>query len=348
MYSVCMFCKKPLGSNEVIETFPVGRRLAFDAAQGRLWVVCKKCERWNLTPLEERWEAVEACERIFRSTRVRVSSENIGLARHGEGLELVRIGKPLRPEFAAWRYGDQFGRRRRRRILYGTAAAVAFGGVVIGGAAAGIISGAVVGQVGNFYNIWMNGRTLVKLRTDEGGAIKLKRIDLLGTRIRRTEDDPGFKIQVRKKKRKTWYEGGQARRFAGLILPKMNAMGGKRETVREAVTEIEALGHPSRFLLDVSEGDRFRDKKGVPGYVNKMPKPTKLALEMALHEEQERRALDGELWLLEHAWREAEEIAEIADNLLLPEGAEAFVEEHGEAGSAPSALPTRPVNPLNG
>jgi len=72
-----MFCQKPLGSNEVIETFPVGRRLAFDAARGRLWVVCRKCERWNLSPLEERWEAVEDCERIFRGTRVRVSTENI-------------------------------------------------------------------------------------------------------------------------------------------------------------------------------------------------------------------------------------------------------------------------------
>ena len=64
VYQTCMFCKKPLGSNAVVESFPVGRRLAFDAARGRLWVVCGKCHRWNLTPLEERWEAVEDCERI--------------------------------------------------------------------------------------------------------------------------------------------------------------------------------------------------------------------------------------------------------------------------------------------
>ena len=79
MYRTCIFCRKPLGSNEVVETFPVGRRLAFDAARGRLWVVCRKCERWNLTPLEERWEAVEDCERIFRDTHLRVSTDNIGL-----------------------------------------------------------------------------------------------------------------------------------------------------------------------------------------------------------------------------------------------------------------------------
>jgi len=120
-----MFCKTPLGSNEVVEAFPVGLRLAFDAAKGRLWVVCRNCERWNLTPLEERWEAVETCEGLFRATRIRTSTENIGMARHAEGLELVRIGEPLRPEFAAWRYGDQFRRRRRRWIAAGSAGVAA-------------------------------------------------------------------------------------------------------------------------------------------------------------------------------------------------------------------------------
>jgi hypothetical protein len=40
-----------------------------------------------------------------------------------------------------------------------------------------------------------------------------------------------------------------------------------------------------------------------------------LALEMALHEETERRALEGELAMLEAMWRQAEEIAAIADRL---------------------------------
>src|ERR1044071_4792636 len=112
MYATCLFCNKPLGKNETFETFPVGKRLAFDARRGRLWVVCPHCERWNLTPLEERWEAIEQCERLFRSSRLRASTDNIGLARIGEEMVLIRIGNPLRPEFAYWRYGDQFGRRR--------------------------------------------------------------------------------------------------------------------------------------------------------------------------------------------------------------------------------------------
>jgi hypothetical protein len=81
MFSTCIFCHAALGAIEAIEHFPVGRRLAFDAARGRLWVVCPACGRWKLTPIEERWEAVEECERRFRGTVLRRSTDQIGLAR---------------------------------------------------------------------------------------------------------------------------------------------------------------------------------------------------------------------------------------------------------------------------
>jgi hypothetical protein len=58
----------------------------------------------------------------------------------------------------------------------------------------------------------------------------------------------------------------------------------------------------------------LRDKSTL---LTRMKAPTRLALEMALHEEAERRAIEGELELLEEAWREAEEIAGIADSLLV-------------------------------
>src|SRR5207248_5350568 len=106
-----------------IESFPIGRRLAFDAKKRRLWVVCERCGRWNLSPLDERLDAIDQCERGFRSTTLRVSTDNIGLARLADGLELVRIGTPLRPEFAAWRYGTRFN-RRRRRVQFATATGV--------------------------------------------------------------------------------------------------------------------------------------------------------------------------------------------------------------------------------
>src|SRR5689334_19764717 len=145
MFATCLFCNQPLGTNTTFDAFPIGRRLAFDAARGRLWVVCRKCERWNLSPIEERWEAIEECERFFRATRLRVSTDNVGLAPVGDGLELVRVGSPLRPEMAAWRYGDQFGRRRRRQFLWGAAGAVGVASVAVLGPITGLIAGGSLG-----------------------------------------------------------------------------------------------------------------------------------------------------------------------------------------------------------
>jgi hypothetical protein len=49
----------------------------------------------------------------------------------------------------------------------------------------------------------------------------------------------------------------------------------------------------------------------------------RLAIEMAVNESEERRALSGELGALHAAWREADEIAAIADGLTLPPEVEA-------------------------
>jgi hypothetical protein len=78
---------------------------------------------------------------MYSGTRLRVSTDNIGLARVREGLELVRIGQPQRPEFAAWRYGDQFGRRRRRHLIYSGLGIAAVAGIVVAGPATGFVAG---------------------------------------------------------------------------------------------------------------------------------------------------------------------------------------------------------------
>lgn len=324
MYSTCIFCKGTLGTNEVLEDFPVGRRVAFDAERGRLWVVCRRCERWNLSPIEERWEAIETAERIFRDTRMRVSTDQIGLARHREGLELVRIGTPQRPEFAAWRYGDQFGRRRKRALLVGGAAAGVLGTVAIAGVATGILSGAVLAQSGNFVNVWQNGRTLVRVRTADGDLLKLKRPDLQGAAIRADTEGEGFVLELRKKKKvDRVFRGPEAERIAGVLMPRVNSTGARSALVQQAVGELEAAGGPDRYLANLLRQAPARSGLGIgePGALKlgKLAVPSRLALEMALHEEQERRALEGELKALELAWQEAEEVAAIADDLLLPE-----------------------------
>jgi hypothetical protein len=331
MYSTCMFCNRSLGTNQVVETFPVGRRLAFDAKRGRLWVVCGKCERWNLSPLEERWEAVEALEALFRGTRVRVSSENIGLARHPEGMELVRVGEPLRPEFAAWRYGDQFGRRRRRAILYGVGGAAVLGGVVVGGIAAGVFSGAVLSQSGNFVSIFVNGRTLAKVKAPDGTLLKLKRKDLERTRLESA--DGRWDLVVGKGRKEYRFEGEDAHGAAATLVSRINRNGAGKEAVRDAVRTLDDLGSPEAVLRTAAAQESRRGLgkgRSAVGRLSGLPAPTRLAVEMALHEEEERRALQGELWLLERRWKEAEEIAAISDDLLLPEGTEEFLQKHRE------------------
>lgn len=341
MYSTCLFCNKALGTNEVIEQFPIGRRLAYDEAKGRLWVVCRHCEKWNLTPLEERWEAIEECERYFRETRLRMSSDNIGLAKLKEGLTLVRIGKPLRPEFAAWRYGDQFGRRRRRTILVSGLGVAAVGAVMVGGIAAGV-------GVGGFHFIpqmILNLPVRVKIRTKDGRILKVRNENLQRSRflLDSATEAERWGVYVKHSSGEETFYGEEAVRVTSLLLPKLNSMAGPKHVVQDAVERIEEAGNPERYLATLPEevratdskryGDRSVNEKKL-GLVGKLPKPTKLALEMAVHEEQERRALEGELWLLEAAWREAEEIAGISDDLFVPEEAEEFIERHRAAGKA--------------
>ncbi len=340
MYTTCLFCNKPLGANKVLELFPVGRRLAFDSATGRLWVVCGKCQRWNLTPLEERWEAVEDCERLFRETPMRASTENIGIARHREGLELVRIGKPPRGEFAAWRYGDQFRRRLRNQLTW----AGTMGGCVLVGASGvvtlpvAVVSVVTVGAYPALALEYL--RPVAKVRVEGSGdgtapapeqVARFSRYNLRSIRLLPHDGEPGFQVEVLKGMRKARFPGEHARRVAARLVPHLNGWGGSRLSVQRAVHEIEAEGHPDRFVAQVAKLGH-QDWRGRPGYIRSLPDTTRLALEMALHEEQERRALEGELRLLEQAWREAEQIAAIADSLLLPAGTDAFFDRHGEDG----------------
>jgi hypothetical protein len=355
MYSTCLFCNRPLGDNEAIEEFPVGRRLAFDASKGRLWVVCRRCDRWNLSPLETRWEAIEACERRFRDTRLRVSTDEIGLARLSEGLELIRIGEPQRPEFAAWRYGDQFGRRRQRAIAYSAAGAAGLGLIVVGGAAAGLsIGGGYWGFIG-LYNNWKEERTIARVRDEDGNPIRVQNKHLLESRILPMDSGEGWALELahvhgwekkgskKKQMERIVLEGDSAIRIGGQLMARINRRGGKRDTVQAAVRQIENSGHPEAYLRDAARmSDRLRQDGAVAlekkrrrrkskakhtrkGSLQALPTEMKLALEMATQEQSEREALEGELAVLEAAWQAAEEVASIADNLFVPKSAEDFI-----------------------
>src|SRR5438477_9175785 len=204
MYRTCLFCHADLGINQSVEHLQVGRRSAFDRGKGRLWVVCRKCERWNLTPFDDRWEAMEECERLFRETRVRFSTDEIGLAKLRDGTELVRIGEPLRPEFAAWRYGDQFGRRRRRQMLIAGAGVTALGGLAVGGAVAGVGIGGfgwLLARAGRRVIEGSPEAVVARVTTQDGATLRVRRRHLAETTLVRGTEGP-LALDLR-------YAGGQ-------------------------------------------------------------------------------------------------------------------------------------------
>ncbi len=326
MYSTCIFCHSALEGNDTIEHFPVGRRLAFDPERGRLWVVCRRCRQWNLTPTEERWEAIEECERFYRDTRLRVSTDQIGLARLASGLELVRIGRPERPEFAAWRYGDQLGRRRRTALIRVGIGLGALGAIVAGGAVAGVGIGGfgwLIGQMGERIVKGSPERVVARLPVPQVGELTIK-----GKHLNRlqlvTEGDDRWKLGLPYRKQIVTLEGDPAIQALGKLLPQLNRFGGSRERVTEAVSLIERVPDPMRFFDTAARLAMSRAK----AKISALPESVRLALEMAAHEDSERRALEGELALLEQAWKEAEEVAAIADNMFLPAFVEDWMRKH--------------------
>ena len=347
MYSSCIFCNAPLGANEVLERFPVGRRIAYDQATGRLWVVCRGCERWNLTPLETRWEAIEDAERVFRSTPLKVSGENISLAQTSEGLELVRIGKPPKIELIAWRYGDQFGRRHRRHVIVGS-------GITVGAVALGVASFATstapalfavftaVGLTANMMTTakfisrrWAPRRVLVQ--DDEGRTLHMNSDSIHGaflSPVGRSDWQLTVPHQVwRGLPRKgaavaatSTMTGDVALRALSRLLPHANRDVGSKRNVSDAAATIETARSIQELVRAASTNDEARKthlkvKEGRSN-IAILPARIRLAMEMALHEDDERRAMEGELAALEARWQEADALAKIADSLFLPDDVE--------------------------
>ncbi len=326
MWRHCLRCHADLGENRALEAFPVGGRVAYDPEKGRLWVVCPACGRWNLSPLLARWEALEEAERRFRETPRRATTENIGLARLPEGLELVRVGAdPLPDEFAAWRYADRFSRRLRRSLVWAAGGIAAGGLLVAGGVAAGIASGVIVPQLLNVpvyaHRLLWDRRVVARIPVAEGGEEAERRMvrggDLRETYLRRTDGPAGWRLIVPHGEGEVDLTGPEAERTAGVLLAQANRAGATRSEVEEAVGALEEHGGPAGFF---EEAVREAARSGY-GYspIEALPRAYRLPLEMAAHESSERRALEGELEELERAWREAEEIAAIADDLLVPE-----------------------------
>lgn len=336
MYSTCLFCHGGLGSNDTIESFPVGRRLAFDARRGRLWVICRQCRNWNLSPLEERWEAVEQCERLYRATTVRVSTDNIGLATISDRLDLVRVGSPLRPEFAAWRYG----RRLRRRRFHLPAPAQSAASLLTNGAA--LMVGSIAAMAGVTYELtssrrWKAAvqtpleqlesrlqydRTIAHVRTPDGTLRPLRFSHVARLEIVADGERSPWLLRVAHADGVLDLDASHAVQVAGPLLARINQRGGTPEQVADATRRITEAGDAERYIRKSSVLRQHRRRKnaifwdddvGVLGLTG----TERLALEIAMNEDAERQAMQGELQALEEAWRDAEEIAAIADRMFV-------------------------------
>ena len=376
MYSTCTFCYGPLGANGVLETFPVARRVAFDPKKVCVWAVCPGCARWNLVPIEERYEVVDECERRFRRTNLRYSSGNIGLAWIADDLELVRVGPALRPEFASWRYGRILLRPRpvTRRLHDQLASAFVnaskklldssrtashrdpraataqllltmYGNKVLDvvqlpgtrrlhetDVPVGIVrykhlvnAQLVRPEAGRPWSLNIpHDHGVLTLLGDDGIRAAARALAI----VNGTQRGGGFSHEILdsavRKVDESSQISGYFNRVLTIALRSQWGKGGDESAAakaRAAATLTVGASDIERLAFRLT-GRTFWGNGGIGSEPQTalldVPLVDRLALEMAAHEETERRALEGELAELEEAWRDADEIAAIADALLNP------------------------------
>ena len=111
-------------------------------------------------------------------------------------------------------------------------------------------------------------------------------------------------------------------RIAAQILPHLNRTGASARVVVDAVKLATKDDNPTASFESAARlaaTKRGWNEYRIGAVLALMPPEIRLALEMTSHEDSERRALDGEMHLLEEAWKEAEEIAAISDDMFVPE-----------------------------
>lgn len=311
----CLFCGAALPGNDVLEHLPNARRVAFDAARGRLWVICDGCGRWNLRPIETRWEAVEELERLTRDRgRLLTQTDNIGLIEVGR-LRVVRVGRAERREEAWWRYGEELlerDRRARRTELRGRIMdAVIMAGLI------GIPLWSWRDQT-----VWVErqrrrqlgayaldaplqcercGRRQKGIRFADLGSLRL-----LGSepsnltlwdwcdRCGRAADEAGYRVT-----------GPAALHALRRGLAWANFRGAPQGRIDEAAQLVERAGTTEAMLARLDGS-----------HLGVLVPATSLALEMGLAEARERELVRLEARELERRWREEEVIAAIADREL--------------------------------
>lgn len=310
MYTTCAFCNGALGGDGGPSGLGVGRRFAFDEWKGRLWVVCPKCSRWNLAPFDDRLERIEALARTAASATLLAKTEQVALLRW-QGYDLVRVGKPPRVEMAAWRYGERLDRQRRDRAKIVVPVVVAAVGVSIAlNAAVGGGFGALlynIGSMGDAVYVYVVGRRRVTLTEPPICAACNTVMDLRARHVRHArvvverQADVALVVSCPKCHREgALLSGAEAELTLRQGLTYLNSRRSGRKRAAEAAREVDSAGGPEGLIRTVARKDVV---------LHRIPNERRLALEMAVDEHLE-------VLELERQWREAEELAQIADGTL--------------------------------
>jgi hypothetical protein len=112
-------------------------------------------------------------------------------------------------------------------------------------------------------------------------------------------------------------QGDDGVRLMTYALGRINTIGATKGEVGEALKLVEDSGGTNGM---VEKAARIAPQKGSAetAMVARYPIRVRIALELASRELRERYELENEIAILEHEWREAEEIATISDGLLAP------------------------------
>ena len=310
MYTTCAFCNAEFDGDGGPSGLGIGRRLAFDEWKGRLWVVCAKCARWNLTPLDDRLERIEALARSAHDGHLLASTEQVSLLRWQQ-YDLVRVGKPPRVELAGWRYGERMRARSRERakvVVPLTLAAVGLS--IAANVAAGGAFGAVVWNVGRLADsvyVGMVGRRRVNLIEPPicdhcGTPLDLRARHVQHARvIPDARHDLGVLVSCPRCRREAaLLTGTDAQAALRQGLTYLNVRSSNRRKADDAARVVDDSGGPDRLIRDLARREVT---------LRSLRPERQLALEMAVEEQ-------TEVQELERHWRDAEEQAEIADGTL--------------------------------
>lgn len=276
-----------------------------------------------------------------------MSTGEIGLAKLKEGIILVRIGEPVFPEYASWRYGRMFVRRDRTSAFSAQAGGAAvlatlllLGGplLAISGAGATAYVAYRLGKVGvrrltglhrlgpipladgSTQTLNVSRARRARVVATEGGGWTLALPEFAASTGLETVDDvlsdeeiqDGFGLRGGTR-RYDLVAPAHAEAVARRVMPVVNAAGGDDDMVRGASKLHEQW--EGRIGETVSKLVTFQRRP-----MQLLGEPhLSLAFEMSVYEDQERRWLQTELYLLKAAWKEAERLAAIADDLALPE-----------------------------